>query len=169
MDQNQTIKMPTIRPIEPGDITVVADIIRQVMTEFQAVGCDYSINDAEVDDMYSAYAPAGSAFYIVEHDGQVLGCGGYAPLTGDDKDICELRKMHFLPTLRGTGMGKKLLQQCLDSATRSGYLQCYLETMQGMHQACRLYHKHGFTGLDQPMGNTGHSSCESWMVKTLEQ
>ena len=64
-----------IRPIEKKDNAVIADIIRLVMTEFKAVGCGYSINDSEVDDMYTAYAPERSAFYVVELNGQVLGCG----------------------------------------------------------------------------------------------
>ena len=43
-----------MRLIDKNDNAVVADIIRLVMTEFKAVGCGYSINDSEVDDMYSA-------------------------------------------------------------------------------------------------------------------
>lgn len=45
-----------IRAMEEKDKTVVADIIRLVMTEFGAVGCGYSINDSEVDDMSADYA-----------------------------------------------------------------------------------------------------------------
>ena len=156
-----------IRPMEEKDKTVVADIIRRVMTEFGAVGCGYSINDSEVDDMYTAYAPAGSEFYVVELDGQVLGCGGYAPLTGGDRVTCELRKMYFQSELRGLGVGAKLLNLCLEEAANAGYEHCYLETMDGMDQARRLYGTHGFKYLDKPMGNTGHTSCGTWMSRKL--
>jgi len=100
---------------------VVADIIRLVMTEFKAIGCGYSINDSEVNDMYTAYAPDRSAFYVVELDGQVLGCGGFGPLTGAEQDICELRKMYFKSELRGLGVGTKLLNLCLDEAAKAGF------------------------------------------------
>ena len=79
-----------IRLIEKQDNAAVADIIRLVMTEFQAVGCGYSINDSEVDDMHNAYAPDGSAFYVVELNDRVLGCGGFGPLTGADRETCKL-------------------------------------------------------------------------------
>ena len=156
-----------IRLIEKKDNAVVVDIIRLVMKEFKAVGCGFSINDSEVDDMYSAYAPERSAFYVVELDGRVLGCGGFGPLTGADEDICELRKMYFKSELRGLGVGTQLLNLCLEQAAKSGYRSCYLETMDDMAQARRLYGRHGFKYLEHPMGNTGHTSCGTWMVREL--
>jgi len=167
MNQGEDRAGIQIRPIEKSDNTVVALIIRQIMTEFQAVGCGYSINDSEVDDMYSAYAPEGSSFYVVELDGRVLGCGGFAPLTGGDQATCELRKMYFKPELRGLGAGIRLLKRCLEEAASAGFTHCYLETMEGMEQARRLYSKHGFKYLDKRMGDTGHSSCGTWMARKL--
>lgn len=167
MNENMGRPDLLIRLIKAVDISVVADIIRLVMTEFQAVGCGYSINDSEVDDMYSAYASSRSAFYVVELGGQILGCGGFGPLTGAGRDTCELRKMYFKSELRGLGVGTKLLNLCLQEATKAGYKYCYLETMDGMEQARHLYGKHGFKYLDQRMGNTGHNSCGTWMARDL--
>lgn len=167
MKEKQQAAQPLLRPIREWDTEAVADIIRRVMTEFEAVGCGYSITDTEVDDMFSAYASQGSAFYVVEVDGQVLGCGGYAPLTGGDEDTCELRKMYFLPELRGTGMGSVMLTLCLQEARRYGYRRCYIETLENMTGARRLYEKHGFKYLDKPMGNTGHIGCGIWMARLI--
>ena len=146
---------------------MVADIIRLVMTEFRAVGGGYSINDSEIDDMFTAYAPENSAFYVVKVDDRILGCGGFAPLAGGDNLTCELRKMYFMSALRGLGVGTKLLNLCLEDALSAGYERCYLETTEDMKQAQRLYGKHGFEYLDQPMGNTGHTSCGTWMARKL--
>lgn len=156
-----------IRPARKNDNAAVAGIIRQVMTEFGAVGRNYSISDPEVDAMYEAYPAPLAAFFVIEHGGSVRGCGGMGPLEGGDPEVCELRKMYFLPELRGTGMGTALLKMILDSARDAGYLSCYLETLEHMHQARHLYRKHGFQDIDAPMGNTGHSGCNSWMVKSL--
>lgn len=156
-----------IRLIEKHDNAVIADIIRLVMTEFKAVGCGYSINDSEVDDMFTAYSPERSAFYVVELNGRVLGCGGFAQLTGAEEDTCELRKMYFKSELRGLGVGTRLLNLCLEEATSAGFRHCYLETMDTMEQAQGLYGKHGFQYLDKPMGKTGHSSCGTWMAREL--
>ncbi len=167
MNQNMDRAAPNIRLMEEGDNAVVAEIIRLVMTEFGAVGCGYSISDAEVDDMHAAYAPTGSAFYVVELDGRVLGCGGFAPLKEADRLTCELRKMYFRSELRGLGVGTELLKVCLDEARNAGFQHCYLETMDGMEQARRLYGQHGFKYLDERLGDTGHSSCGTWMAREL--
>jgi putative acetyltransferase len=167
MNQNEGREDLKIRSIEKDDNAMVADIIRLVMTEFQAVGCGYSINDSEIDDMYTAYAAADSAFYVVELGGRVLGCGGFGPLTGGDQLTCELRKMYFMSGLRGLGVGTRLLKLCLEEAANAGYQRCYLETLDDMKQARHLYGKHSFKYLDQPMGNTGHTSCGTWMAREL--
>lgn len=167
MNLDQDAKRLQIRPIRKADNLVVADLIRLVMTEFKAVGSGYSINDSEIDDMYTAYKGKNAAFYVVERDGRVLGCGGFGPLTGEESTTCELRKMYFMAELRGLGVGTKLLNQCLEDATSAGYRRCYLETTDTMSQARRLYGKHGFKYLDQRLGNTGHTGCGTWMAKDL--
>lgn len=158
---------PRVRPIRAADNPAVARIIRQVMTEFGAVGEDYSIADPEVDMMFEAYPAPGAAFFVVERAGRILGCGGMGPLSMGPPDVCELRKMYFLPELRGTGMGAQLLTVILDAARRAGYRRCYLETLERMHQARRLYRGNGFEEIAAPMGNTGHSGCNFWMVRDL--
>ena len=157
----------SIRPIRKSDNPRVARIIRDVMTEFDAVGEGYSINDPEVDDMYGAYPTEDSAFFVITLENKVLGCAGVGPLSGADKKTCELRKMYFVNELRGTGMGTKLLNLCMDEARRLSYEICYLETLEHMTHARHLYRKHGFEPLDKPMGTTGHSSCDSWMACSL--
>ena len=157
-----------IRPIEPGDNAAVARIINEVMTEFGAVGCGYSIEDEEVQTMHESYQDDGAVmFVVVSQSGERLGCGGIAALEDGDPGTCELRKMYFLPALRGTGMGTRLLLRCLDEARARGYKRCYLETLESMHQARHLYGKLGFEALDAPMGNTGHHGCNRWMAVDL--
>jgi len=165
-DMNRQSKI-CIRAIERRDNEVVANIIRRVMTEFGAVGCNFSIADAEVDAMYEAYPSPSAAFFVVEADGEVLGCGGMGPLVDGPPDVCELRKMYFMPALRGSGMGTKLLSAILEAARKAGFRRCYLETLGTMTEARRLYLKHGFEVMDAPLGNTGHSGCNSWMIREL--
>lgn len=157
----------TIRPIQAADNAAVANIIRTVMTEFGAVGCNFSISDPEVDAMYEAYPPPAAAFFVVEAEEAVLGCGGMGPLAAGPPDVCELRKMYFLSELRGTGMGTKLLAVILAAARQAGYQRCYLETLGNMSAARRLYVSHGFEPIDAPLGDTGHSGCNNWMIKPL--
>ena len=156
-----------IRPIAPQDNAAVASVIRRVMPEFGADGPGFAIHDSEVDDMAGAYARPGCAYFVVEHDGSVAGGGGVAPLHDDAPGICELRKMYFLPALRGKGAGDALIMHCLEHARRLGYRQCYLETLTGMDAAQKLYEKHGFARIPAALGNTGHFGCNRFYLREL--
>jgi putative acetyltransferase len=158
---------PLIRPIRPADDPAMAAIIREVMTSFGAYGPGYSINDPEVDAMSAHYPEPRAAFFVVLQGGRVLGGGGIGPLTGAEVDVCELRKMYFLPVLRGRGLGEKLLRRCLDAARERGYRRCYLETLTGMDAAMKLYTKTGFKPLCGPLGTTGHSGCNRYYLLEL--
>lgn len=158
---------PTIRPIEARDNQRVAQIIRRVMTEFSCVGEGYSITDPEVEQMFESYLGDKAAFFVIEHHGQIMGCGGFGPLAGGDGLTCELKKMYFLTELRGYGMGKQLLNTCISTATEYGYQTMYLETVERMVAANALYQKRGFQQLQGPQGATGHSSCDAFYALVL--
>ncbi len=157
----------TIRPIEARDDSKMAQVIRTVMPEFGATGDGFAINDPEVDWMSKAYAEPRCAYFVVEVDGKVLGGGGVAPLAGGDPGVCELRKMYFLPALRGQGAGAAMMTRCLDAARKIGFRQCYLETLSGMDAAMRLYERSGFRRISCSMGNTGHGGCDSFYIRDL--
>jgi len=156
-----------IRPIHREDDAAVAGIIRTVMPEFGACGEGFAINDPEVDWMHRAYSAPRSAYFVVEVDGVVKGGGGIAPLVGGDEDVCELRKMYFLPEIRGIGAGAALMEKCLDAARLHGFQRIYLETLGGMDAAMKLYERTGFTRIPDLMGATGHSGCDSFYVLNL--
>ena len=88
--------------------------------------------------MAAAYARPRCAYFVVERDGRVCGGGGVAPLEGGDPEVCELRKMYFLPELRGLGAGAALMAWCLEAARTLGFRRCYLETLRGMDAAQKL-------------------------------
>jgi putative acetyltransferase len=156
-----------IRPIEPRDSDAIAAIIRTVMPEFGADGPGFAIHDPEVSDMHAAYTRPRSAYFVVERDGVVVGGGGVAPLEGGEADVCELRKMYFLPAARGIGAGNAMLLRCLETARDLGFKRCYIETLTGMDAAQALYQKHGFIPLCAPLGGTGHFGCDRFFIRDL--
>lgn len=157
----------TIRPITEADNAAVAAIIRAVMPEFGADGPGFAIHDAEVDDMMAAYTGPGCVYFVVEFGGRVCGGGGIAPLDGDEAGTCELRKMYFMPELRGLGAGAELMALCLEHARRLGYQRCYLETLTGMEAAQKLYERHGFERISAALGSTGHFGCNRFYLRAL--
>lgn len=146
--------------MQAADDAALGTLIREVM---QTVGADVagsSFHDVEVDAMCANYSEPRAAYFVVEDGGRVLGGGGIGPLAGGEADVCELRKMYFLPELRGRGIGQRLLQECLAAARERGYRRCYLETRAGMEAAQKLYLRTGFKPTCQPLGTTGHSACD---------
>jgi len=158
----------SIRRIRPEDDSAVKAVIRTVMPSFGAQGPGFALSDPEVDGMYVAYqAPRSDYWVVVDADGRVVGCGGYAPLDGGPADTCELRKMYFLPEARGIGVGAKLLAIILEAARAEGFGRCYLETLVHMSRARSLYERFGFRELEAPMGSTGHHGCDRWYLLDL--
>lgn len=152
----------TIRKIHAGDDKAIANIIRTVMPEFGASGQGFAIHDHEVDDMFRAYSNPGSAYFICQIESLVVGGGGIGPLVGGDDDTCELKKMYFLPSGRGKGLGEQVVKHCLKAARDFGYSYCYLETFNTMTLAMKLYEKVGFSKIPGALGQTGHFACDTF-------
>lgn len=168
-----------VRPIAASDDAAVQQIIETVMPQFGAGGAGFAIHDAEVKAMFNAYQIPRACYFVVERDGVVAGGAGIAALagTGDTSlaeqatrqtsEVCELRKMYFLPELRGLGAGSALMRTCLDAARRFKYREVYLETLTGMDAAVMLYERTGFKRLTAPMGATGHFGCNRFYSLAL--
>lgn len=150
-----------IRPVKPADSPAVAAIIRTVMPEFGAGRQGTAMHDSEVSDIYVAYSKPRTAYFVCEIDGMIVG-GGVAPLQDGDENICELKKMYFLPEGRGKGLGRKTVERCIQAAKDIGFEYCYLETFSTMTDAMALYEKQGFEKIPGPLGNTGHFACDQF-------
>lgn len=156
-----------IRRISPEDNPIIAAIIRNVFIELEIPKTGTTYEDPELDKMFETYSVPGAAYFVVLCDGKVCGGAGIAPLKGANPTICELQKMYFAPKARSRGLGAMMIKKCLDFAKEQKFLHCYLETMPKMLAAQKLYEKTGFSYIKQPMGSTGHCSCQVWMLKSL--
>ncbi|QRG83251.1 bifunctional helix-turn-helix transcriptional regulator/GNAT family N-acetyltransferase [Vibrio diabolicus] len=156
-----------LRPLAKADNPQVAGVIRKVSAEYGLTADrGYGVADPTLDDMYSVYNQCGAAYWVIEHRGEIVGGGGFAPLAGEP-NVCELQKMYFLPQTRGHGLAKRIVALSLQLAKQFGYQQCYLETTECLREAVGLYEKLGFEHLDAPLGQTGHDACEVVMLKVL--
>ena len=156
-----------IRHIRPEDDPIVERVLVDVLTEFGATGSGFSDQDEELQAMSSAYGVPKAAYFVAELDGEIVGGAGIGPLPGKLTRTCELRKMYLLRAARGHGLGRRLLEICLDEARRLGYRVCYLETLAQMDRARDLYERFGFLPLEAPMGDTGHFGCNRWYALSL--
>lgn len=156
-----------IREIKFEDNEQVAKVIRKVLEDMGVPKVGTAYADKALDDMYKEYDVPRATYFVVEHEGNIIGCAGIAQLQNYKGNVCELQKMYFLEEARGKGIGSEMIQICLQRAKEYGFDECYLETMPYMEAAQKLYKKNGFEYIDAPLGNTGHYSCPVWMLKKL--
>ena len=158
---------PIIRAIKKEDNTHLAEVIRKVLVDLGVPKIGTAYADKALDCMFETYQGDRSVYFVVEENGTIIGGAGIAALENYDGNICELQKMYFTPIARGKGLGSKMIKKCLEKAKSLNFESCYLETMPYMNAAKELYKKNGFKNLDKPLGNTGHYSCNVWMLKKL--
>ncbi|HDX8614403.1 GNAT family N-acetyltransferase [Aeromonas dhakensis] len=158
-----------IRPITQADNPAIAAVVRAVSAEYGLTADKgYGVADPNLDFLHETYLGERSRYWVIEGpDGSILGGGGIAPLAGEEGQVCELQKMYFMPSLRGLGLGRRLVLQALDEARSLGYQRCYLETTAVLREATALYESLGFEHLPGPLGSTGHDACEICMVLAL--
>lgn len=156
-----------IREIKPTDNLDISKVIRSVLLEMGAPKIGTAYEDEATDKMFETYQKEKLAYFVLEYKNKVIGGAGIAKLDNYEGNVCELQKMYFLPIARGKGLGAKLISKCLEKAKEFGFESCYLETMPYMQAARKLYEKMGFQNLEKPLGNTGHYSCNVWMLKKI--
>jgi len=156
-----------IRRIQLSDNEELASIVRTSLAEFGADKPGTVFYDNTTDHLYELFQQPGSIYYVAEQDEKVLGGAGIYPSEGLPLQTCELAKMYLRAAVRGRGLGKVLIEKCLEFAKAYGYLQVYIETMPELRKAVSIYKKFGFEYLKGPMGNTGHFGCDVWMLKKL--
>jgi len=156
-----------IREIHPKDNKQIAQVIRDVLIEFGVPKVGTAYEDKSLDAMFETYDSDKKTYFVIEHQQKIVGGCGIAPLDNHDGNTCELQKMYFLPIARGKGLGSKMIAKCIKKAKEFNFDSCYLETLPYMKSARALYKKNGFISLENRMGDTGHYSCNLWMLKKL--
>lgn len=145
----------------------MSKIVKDTLAEFGANHPNTVYFDPTTDTLFEVFQKERSAYFVAEVDGKIVGGGGIYPTEGLPDDTCELVKMYLLPYARGSGLGKTLIEKCLAAAKENGYRKIYLESMPELKQALNIYAKFGFEYLKGPMGNSGHTGCSLWMLRSL--
>jgi putative acetyltransferase len=156
-----------IRKIEKRDNEAMGGIVQSVLLEMGAPKVGTAYADPFLFNLFETYDKQKAIYFVIEKDNKILGGAGIDQLQSTTENICELQKMYFLPEARGGGLGKKLMDMCLQAAKDFGYQKCYLETLPYMEAAQKLYIKTGFRNLEKPIGVTGHNACSVWMIMDL--
>ena len=157
----------TIRKIIAADDAKLAHIIRSSLEDFNAVKQGTVYFDKTTDHLYEVFQTERSSYFVATINNEVVAGAGIFPTEGLPFNTCELVKMYVSSVARGKGIGKLLLQQCIDEAKVNGFKRMYIETMPELTYAIDMYKKNGFTFISSSLGNSGHSGCDLFMIKDL--
>ena len=87
----------------------------------------------------------GGRVFMALKDGRAVGC--VALLKMDDGGY-EVAKMTVSEGLRGSGLGRMLMQHCIEAGAERGATRLYLETSSRLGPALSLYRAMGFQDLE---------------------
>ena len=156
-----------IREIKETDNLRLAQIIRSAFEEYDAPRRGTVYSDPTTDDLYQLFRTEKSVLWVATAGNKIAGCCGIYPTKGLPENCVELVKFYLSAESRRKGIGKLLLEKTVESARTFGFTKLYIESLPQFNNAISLYEKLGFLRLNKPLGESGHTTCDIWMVKEI--
>lgn len=131
-----------LRSHRPGDMGWV--IQRHAVFYAEEYGFDQSFEAlvAEVaGDFLKSHDPRREHCWVAERHGEPVGT---VTLVDAGDSVAKLRLLYVEPSVRGLGIGGRLVDECLRFAKRTGYRRITLWTNDILHAARQVYEARGF-------------------------
>ena len=127
-------------PFDSSDVQALAEAQQEEMRgRYGGIG---DIGPAREAHMFEP--PDGVFLVSRDDDGRAVACGGVCRF---DNARAELKRMYVLPAVRGTGLGRRLLEALEAEARRLGYTGIVLETGDRQPEALGLYASAGYESI----------------------
>jgi GNAT superfamily N-acetyltransferase len=140
---------PTVRHhLDPGDAARIAAVHRNVYCEEYGFGQEFVV-EVERDVRYHETRgwPEAGAVWLASMDGRVRGSLAltFEGRASDGLYVGQVRWFALEMELRGSGLGRQLLEQLLEAAEDQGIDRLELHTFSELTAAAQLYRSYGFT------------------------
>ena len=153
-----------LRAFEAGDLRWLVDQHRQLYSRDEGFDASFAVLVQQIlEDFLEDHDPVREFGWIAARGDDRLG-SIFCVSAGDQ--TAKLRLFLLAPDARGQGLGKRLLQTCMDFARASGYREMELWTHESHRAACALYVMFGWQLIDsKPVHSFGVDLVEqSWRV-----
>jgi ribosomal protein S18 acetylase RimI-like enzyme len=97
--------------------------------------------------------------WIAEREGRLVGC---IAIVGTSHEQAQLRWFLVDPSVRGLGLGKKLLREAVEFCKHCSYETVFLWTVSALTVAARLYRSFGFEKVEE-------RPSQKWGVGVVEE
>lgn len=123
--------------------------------------------DKVVDSLYEFYsANTKRGYYVLEDEsGNVVGGIGldeFLPFEG----CAELQKLYLSDSVKGSGLGYRLIAFVESKMLEKGYKAVYLETHSNLQAALHVYEKSGYKKIERPK-EVMHGAMDNFYYKKL--
>ncbi len=154
------------REMTEADNEAVAALIRN---NLKKVGLDIPGTvyfDEGLDHLSDYYGKKDRRYFVMEDEsGRVIGGIGFAGFEGMD-GTAELQKLYLDDSVKGSGLGYKLVDLIEEKMREAGFKISYLETHDVLQAAIHIYQKSGYVEIDRP-AEVVHSTMNRFFRKML--
>ncbi len=134
-----------IKTAKNTDLQYIIEIIKEHYADY---GDSFNLEkfDSDLKDIEQSYFAKNGYFWIAEDNNKVVGIIAITPI--DDK-TGEIKRFYVCKKLRRQGIGKQLLNVCLEYAQKQGFHEIILWTDIRYKEAQAFYLKNGFELVDK--------------------
>ena len=155
-----------LRPPAPGDLGWI--IWRQTALYHQEYGWDWTYEGLAgriLGAFVESFDPAREDAWVAERRGAIV--GSIFLMKSDDPSVGKLRLLYVEPSARGRGVGRMLVDACVNRARELGYQKLTLWTNDVLVAARRIYQAAGFQLIDEaPHHSFGHDLVgQTWTLE----
>ena len=118
-----------------------------------------------LDDPQGVVLAKGGRIFMAEGDEGAVGCVALVPMADGGYEVA---KMAVAEPARGAGLGRELMQRCVEAGRAAGAPRLYLETNARLAPALSLYRAFGFQEIAKGAAPpSDYQRCDVWMELRL--